>query len=163
MLYFEDLQPGQLFHSPSHTLGEEELTGFARQYDPQYFHTDPQRAADSLFGGLAASGWQTSSLSMRLVTQTELGKMVNGLIGMQIDKMRWPQPTRAGDTLRVSVEILDKRRSGSQPGFGVVKVRWTTRNQRDEVAMQLECSIWAQCRALPRQDQDAPAPAAQTA
>lgn len=100
---------------------------------------------------------------MRLVTQTELGKMANGLIGMQIDKMRWPQPTRAGDTLRVSVEILDKRRSGSQPGFGVVKVRWTTRNQRDEVAMQLECSIWAQCRALPRQDQDAPAPAAQTA
>lgn len=162
MLYFEDLQPGQLFHSPSHTLGEEELTGFARQYDPQYFHTDPQRAADSLFGGLAASGWQTSSLSMRLVTQTELGKMANGLIGMQIDKMRWPQPTRAGDTLRVSVEILDKRRSGSQPGFGVVKVRWTTRNQRDEVAMQLECSIWAQCRALP-QAEEAPHPAAQHA
>lgn len=161
MLYFEDLQAGQLFHSPSHTLSEEELTGFARQYDPQYFHTDPQRAEDSLFGGLAASGWQTSSLSMRLVTQTELGKMANGLIGMQIDKMRWPQPTRAGDVLRVTVEILDKRRSGSQPGFGVVKVRWTTRNQRDEVAMQLECSIWAQCRA--QLQSDAPAPAAQTA
>lgn len=95
MLYFEDLKAGQLFHSPTHVLSEEELIGFARQYDPQHFHTNPQSAADSLFGGLAASGWQTSSLSMRLVTQTELGKMANGLIGMQIDKMRWPQPTRA--------------------------------------------------------------------
>ncbi|MCP1291031.1 MULTISPECIES: MaoC family dehydratase [unclassified Chromobacterium] len=162
MLYFEDLKAGQLFHSPTHVLSEDELIGFARQYDPQYFHTDPQRAADSLFGGLAASGWQTSSLSMRLVTQTELGKMANGLIGMQIDKMRWPQPTRAGDALRVTVEVLDKRRSNSQPGFGVVKVRWTTVNQRDEVAMQLECSIWAQCRTQP-QAEEAPHPAAQHA
>ncbi|UGA37397.1 hypothetical protein JOS77_25720 [Chromobacterium haemolyticum] len=98
---------------------------------------------------------------MRLVTQTELGKMANGLIGMQIDKMRWPQPTRAGDALRVAVEVLDKRRSNSQPGFGVVKVRWTTLNQRDEVAMQLECSIWAQCRAQPQED--APRPTTQHA
>ncbi len=146
MLYFEDLQPGQRFLSPSHTLSEEEIIAFARQFDPQPFHTDPVAAQDSFFNGLAASGWHTSSLSMRLVEGSELGQAANGLIGMQIDQMRWPQPTRPGDTLQVEVEVLDKRRSGSQPGFGVVKVAWTTRNQRGETAMRLECAIWLQCR-----------------
>ncbi|PRP70417.1 dehydratase [Chromobacterium amazonense] len=147
MLYFEDLQLGQRFFSASHTLSEAEIIAFARQFDPQPFHTDPEAAKQTFFNGLAASGWHTSSLTMRLVAESELGKAANGLIGMQIDKMRWPQPTRAGDTLQVEVEVLDKRRSGSQPGFGVVKVKWTTRNQDDAVAMQLECAIWLQCRS----------------
>ncbi|OBU84789.1 MaoC family dehydratase [Chromobacterium subtsugae] len=146
MIYFEDLQPGQRFLSPTHTLSEAEIIAFARQFDPQPFHIDPAAAKDSFFNGLAASGWHTSSLSMRLVEGSALGQAANGLIGMQIDQMRWPQPTRPGDTLQVEVEVLDKRRSGSQPGFGVVKVRWQTRNQRGETAMQLECAIWLQCR-----------------
>ncbi|POZ63454.1 MaoC family dehydratase [Chromobacterium alticapitis] len=147
MLYFEDLQLGQRFFSASYTLPEDEIIAFARQFDPQPFHTDPEAAKQTFFNGLAASGWHTSSLTMRLVAESELGKAANGLIGMQIDKMRWPQPTRAGDTLQVEVEVLEKRRSGSQPGFGVVKVKWTTRNQDDAVAMQLECAIWLKCRA----------------
>ncbi|UTH73416.1 MaoC family dehydratase [Chromobacterium sp. IIBBL 290-4] len=147
MLYFEDLQPGQRFLSGAHTLSEAEIIAFARQFDPQPFHTDPEAAKQTFFQGLAASGWHTSSLSMRLVEQTELGQAANGLIGMQIDQMRWPQPTRPGDSLHVEVEVLDKRRSGSQPGFGVVKVKWTTRNQNGGIAMQLECAIWMQCRA----------------
>ncbi|MCD4505255.1 MaoC family dehydratase [Chromobacterium piscinae] len=147
MLYFEDLQTGQRFLSDSHTLSEEEIISFARQFDPQPFHTDPEAARQTFFNGLAASGWHTSSLSMRLVAKSALGRAANGLIGMQIDKMRWPQPSRPGDTLQVEVEVLDKRRSGSQPGFGVVKVNWTTRNQRGEIAMQLECAIWLQCRS----------------
>ncbi|AUH50550.1 dehydratase [Chromobacterium sp. ATCC 53434] len=146
MLYFEDLQVGQRFLSPSHTLSEDEIVRYARQFDPQPFHTDPQAAEHSFFNGLAASGWHTSSLSMRLVTESELGQAANGLIGMQVEHMRWPRPTRPGDTLQVEVEILDMRRSGSQPGFGVVKVRWTTRNQRGETAMQLESALWLQCR-----------------
>ncbi|MBM2884254.1 MaoC family dehydratase [Chromobacterium phragmitis] len=147
MLYFEDLQLGQRFFSAEHTLSEAEIIAFARQFDPQPFHTDPEAAKQTFFNGLAASGWHTSSLTMRLVAESELGKAANGLIGMKIDKMRWPQPTRPGDTLQVEVEVLDKRRSGSQPGFGVVKVKWTTRNQDDAVAMQLECAIWLQCRS----------------
>ncbi|MFK7089997.1 MaoC family dehydratase [Chromobacterium violaceum] len=147
MLYFEDLRPGQLFLSAEHTLSEQEIIAFARQFDPQPFHTDPEAACQTFFNGLAASGWHTSSLSMRLVAESELGRAANGLIGMQIDKMRWPQPSRPGDTLQVEVEVLDKRRSSSQPGFGVVKVSWTTRNQRGETAMQLECAIWLQCRS----------------
>ncbi|ERE05271.1 MaoC family dehydratase [Pseudogulbenkiania ferrooxidans] len=147
MLYFEDLQTGQRFLSDSHTLSKEEIVSFARQFDPQPFHTDPEAARQTFFNGLAASGWHTSSLSMRLVAESALGRAANGLIGMQIDKMRWPQPSRPGDTLQVEVEVLDKRRSSSQPGFGVVKVSWTTRNQRGETAMQLECAIWLQCRS----------------
>ncbi|AVG17821.1 dehydratase [Chromobacterium vaccinii] len=147
MLYFEDLQTGQRFLSDSHTLSKEEIVSFARQFDPQPFHTDPEAARQTFFNGLAASGWHTSSLSMRLVAESALGLAANGLIGMQIDKMRWPQPSRPGDTLQVEVEVLDKRRSSSQPGFGVVKVSWTTRNQRGETAMQLECAIWLQCRS----------------
>lgn len=144
--YLEDFTAGQVIEAGHRTVTEAEILDFARQFDPQPFHTDPVAAQGSFFNGLAASGWHTSSLSMRLVEGSELGQAANGLIGMQIDQMRWPQPTRPGDTLQVVVEVLDKRRSGSQPGFGVVKVAWTTRNQRGETAMRLECAIWLQCR-----------------
>ncbi|PXX48299.1 MULTISPECIES: MaoC family dehydratase [Aquitalea] len=146
MLYFEDLTPGRLFHTASHTLTQDEIIQFARQFDPQPFHTDPVAAKASVFDGLAASGWHTSSLTMRLITASELKEVANGLIGMGIKDMRWPQPTRAGDTLRAEIEVLTGKRSTSQPGFGVVQLRWTTRNQRDEIAMQLETAIWVACR-----------------
>ena len=142
-LYYEDLEPGRCFESRVHELTEEELIGFARQYDPQFFHTDPEAARDSVFNGLAASGWHTCALSMRLITDSPLGRVANGLVGMQIDSLHWPVPTRAGDTLRVEVEVLERRVSSSQPKFGVVRLRWTTRNQRNEIAMQLENAIWA--------------------
>ncbi len=146
MLYFEDLTPGRLFHTASHTLTQDEIIQFARQFDPQPFHTDPEAAKTSVFDGLAASGWHTSSLTMRLITASELKEVANGLIGMGIKDMRWPQPTRPGDTLRAEIEVLTGKRSSSQPGFGVVQLRWTTRNQRDEIAMQLETAIWVACR-----------------
>ena len=146
MLFLEDLTPGRRFETGSHTLTEEELLAFAHQFDPQFFHTDHDAAKNSVFDGLAASGWHTSSLSMRLVAQSELGTVANGLVGMDIISMRWPRPTRAGDTLTVCVEVLENRRSNSQPGFGIVTVRWTTTNQRQEIAMQLENRIWVQAR-----------------
>ncbi|BAK76538.1 MaoC domain protein dehydratase [Pseudogulbenkiania sp. NH8B] len=146
MLFLEDLIPGRRFETSSHTLTEEELLAFAHQFDPQFFHTDHEAAKNSVFDGLAASGWHTSSLSMRLVALSELGTVANGLVGMDIISMRWPRPTRAGDTLTVCVEVLENRRSNSQPGFGIVTVRWTTTNQRQEIAMQLENRIWVQAR-----------------
>ncbi|SMF45489.1 MaoC family dehydratase [Pseudogulbenkiania subflava] len=146
MLFLEDLTLGRRFETGSHTLTEAELLAFAHQFDPQFFHTDHEAAKNSVFDGLAASGWHTSSLSMRLVALSELGTVANGLVGMDIISMRWPRPTRAGDTLTVCVEVLENRRSNSQPGFGIVTVRWTTTNQRQEIAMQLENRIWVQAR-----------------
>lgn len=149
MLYLEDLTPGRRFETASHTLTEEELLAFAHQFDPQFFHTDHEAAKNSVFAGLAASGWHTSSLSMRLVAQSELGRVANGLVGLDVSVMRWPRPTRAGDILTVCVEVLESRRSNSQPGFGIVTVRWTTTNQRQEIAMQMENRIWVQARGEP--------------
>ena len=142
MLYFEDLTPGRVFETSSHTLSEEEIIAFASQFDPQPFHTDPQAAKSSFFDGLAASGWHTSSLTMRLITASELKNVANGLIGMGIRDMRWPRPTRPGDTLRAKIEVTGQKPSSSQPGFGVVQLRWTTLNQHNEIAMQLETAIW---------------------
>ncbi|BBF85914.1 acyl dehydratase [Aquitalea magnusonii] len=142
MLYFEDLTPGRVFETASHTLSEEEIIAFASQFDPQPFHTDPQAAKSSFFDGLAASGWHTSSLTMRLITASELKNVANGLIGMGIRDMRWPRPTRPGDTLRAKIEVTGQKPSSSQPGFGVVQLRWTTLNQHNEIAMQLETAIW---------------------
>ena len=142
MIYFEDLTPGRVFETASHTLSQEEIIAFAHQFDPQPFHTDPEAAKASVFDGLAASGWHTSCLTMRLVTASELKNVANGLIGMGIKDMRWPQPTRAGDTLHASLEVLAQKTSSSKPDFGVVQLRWTTLNQRGEIAMQLETSMW---------------------
>ncbi|RQO75968.1 dehydratase [Aquitalea sp. FJL05] len=145
MLYFEDLTAGRRFHTASHTITQDEIIHFSRQFDPQPFHTDPEAAKASFFNGLAASGWHTSSLTMSLITASELKNVANGLIGMGIKEVRWPQPTRPGDTLRAEIEVLTSKRSSSQPGFGVVQLRWTTRNQHDDIAMQLETSIWVAC------------------
>jgi len=142
MIYYEDLIPGRRFHTASHTISEDEIIQFARQFDPQPFHTDPQAAKASVFDGLAASGWHTSSLTMSLVTSCELKNVANGLIGMGIDKMRWPRPTRPGDTLSAQIEVLEQKASTSQPDFGVVRLRWTTHNQQQQIVMQLETAIW---------------------
>ncbi|WP_293765520.1 MaoC family dehydratase [uncultured Aquitalea sp.] len=146
MLYFEDLTPGRRFSTGSVTVSEADIIGFAQQYDPQPFHTDPEAARHTFFDGLAASGWHTSSLTMRLVVESELSTVANGLIGMGIDKMRWPRPTRPGDTLTAELTVLDQRRSGSRPDFGVVRFSWTTVNQHGETVMALETSIWVACR-----------------
>ena len=145
-MYFEDLTPGRRFITESYHLSQDELIAFAQQFDPQYFHTDPEAASRSVFAGLAASGWHTSCLTMKLVARSELRHIANGLIGMQVDKMRWPAPTRPGDTLTAEIEVLERRRSDSQPGFGVVKLGWVTRNQHKEIAVQMETSIWVQVR-----------------
>jgi acyl dehydratase len=124
MLYFEDLTPGRRFETASHTLTQDEIIAFARQFDPQPFHTDPEAAKASVFDGLAAS-WHTSSLTMRLITASELKNVANGLIGMGIKDMRWPQPTRAGDTLRATIEVLAQKPSSSQPDSAWSNC-WTT-------------------------------------
>ena len=149
MYYFEDFTPGLRLTTHSHTLTEAEIIDFATHYDPQTFHTDPVLAANSVFGGHAASGWHTASASMRLVVDTFAHRVAGGLVGMQIDGLRWPRPTRPNDQLTVTLEVLSTRRSTSQPGFGVVHWSWETHNQHNDTLLTLKNAIWVPARDLP--------------
>ena len=109
----------------------ERIKSFAAEFDPQPFHLDEGSARDSFFKGLAASGWHTAAITMRLLVEGEL-KPAGGIIGAGFDEMRWPRPVRPGDELRVESEILEVRISKSRSDQGVIKVRTTTLNQNDE-------------------------------
>ena len=141
-LYLEDLKPGMTITAGPITVKEDQAIAFAKQFDPQYFHTDPAAAKNSFFDGLAASGWHVAALTMRMLVDSPLAQIANGLIGIEIRKLRWPRPTRPGDALRATVEVLETTPSRSRPGWGTAFLRWTVRNQRDEIAMDLENIIW---------------------
>jgi acyl dehydratase len=141
-LYLEDLHPGQSLTAGPVTVSEADAIAFARQFDPQPFHTDPEAARSSFFQGLALSGWHTAALTMRMLAQSPLSRLANGLIGIEIRHLRWPRPGRPGDTLSVTIEVLETRPSKSRPGFGTALLRWTTRNQHGETLMELENVAW---------------------
>lgn len=130
-LYLEDFSPGQTFTSASVTLDADAIKAYARQFDPQPFHLDEAAAASTLFKGLAASGWHTASITMRLMVDGGL-PIAGGIIGAGTEEIRWPRPTRPGDTLRLATEVLEVRASKSRPDQGLLKVRITTLNQNDE-------------------------------
>jgi acyl dehydratase len=121
----------QRFTSGAHALDEAQIKAFARQFDPQPFHLDEAAAAQSLFGGLAASGWHTAGITMRLQVDGGL-PLAGGLIGAAAE-VSWPRPTRPGDILRVQSEVMAVTPSRSRPERGMVTVRSETLNQRDEV------------------------------
>jgi len=129
--FLEDYAVGQRFGSGRLTVDQEQIKSFASQFDPQPFHLDERAARDTIFQGLAASGWHTAALSMRLLVEGEL-KPAGGIIGMGFDEFRWPRPVRPGDELRVESEVLEVRPSKSRPDQGLIKVRTTTLNQRNE-------------------------------
>lgn len=135
-LHFEDFSAGQSFTAGGYTITKESAIAFAREYDPQYFHIDEEAAKASFFGGLAVSGWQTAAASMRLKVQTDLAKVAGGLIGMGLEKLKWPRPVYPGDTLRVVITITGTRVSNSRPSHGVVQYRVETYNQRDELVLE---------------------------
>jgi acyl dehydratase len=142
MLYLEDLEPGKTLTAGPITVTEEEAIAFARQFDPQPFHTDAEAAKDSMFQGLALSGWHTAALSMKMLVESTLARISNGLVGLEVRHMRWPRPARPGDTLTVTLEVLETKPSKSRPGFGTAIFRWTTRNQRGEAVLELENVAW---------------------
>lgn len=145
-LHFEDLNIGDKFHTASVTVTEAEIIAFAKQYDPQPFHTDPVAATTSMFGRLVASGWHTASLSMGLLVRGEF-QLAGGSIGLGIEKLEWPQPMLPGDTLTVVSEIMEKRPSRSRPDRGLVKIRSTTFNQRNEPVQRMSALQIVLCRA----------------
>jgi acyl dehydratase len=144
-LYFEDFEAGRRFISDrSYKVTAAEIKEFAERYDPQPFHLDEAAGESSFFKGLAASGWLTAAIVMRL--RVESMHVAGGMIGAGVDEMRWTQAVRPGDSLRTEAEILEVRRSGSRPEYGVVKSRTTVFNQRDEVVMRSVVNFLAPVR-----------------
>jgi len=125
--YFEDLAVGQKFASPTLPVAAEAIKAFAAEYDPQPFHLDDAAARRTIFEGLAASGWHTAALTMRLCIASDF-RPAGGILGIG-GELTWPKPVRPGDELRVECEILEMRASRSRPTQGVVKIRVTTLNQ----------------------------------
>src|SRR3954469_1765883 len=135
VFYLDDLKVGQTFRSGTHVIEAAEIKAFARQFDPQPFHLDEEAATHPLFRGLAASGWHTAAITMRLLVDSGL-PVAGGIIGAGGD-IAWPLPTRPGDTLRVESEILEIRPSQSRPDRGTVTARSLTRNQKNEIVQSL--------------------------
>jgi acyl dehydratase len=144
-LYFEDLHPGMKFNSVrNYRVTAEEIKEFAEQYDPQPFHLDEAAGESSFFKGLAASGWLTAAIVMRL--RVESIHIAGGMIGAGVEEMRWMQPVRPGDTLRTEAELLNVRLSASRPAYGVVRSRTLVFNQRDETVMRSVVNFLAPLR-----------------
>jgi acyl dehydratase len=129
--FLEDFAAGQKFGSGRLRVEAERVKRFAAEFDPQPFHMDEQAACGSLFGGLAASGWHTAAMTMRLLVESEL-QPAGGIIGAGFDEFRWPRPVRPGDELHLEIEVLEVRPSRSRPEQGLVKLKTTTLNQKDE-------------------------------
>jgi acyl dehydratase len=146
-LYLEDLQPGMIHRSEGEpvTMDAESIKAFARQFDPQPFHLDEATAAKTFFKGLAASGWHTAAVTMRLLVEGGL-PLAGGIIGAGVEEVRWPRPVRPGDRLRVESEVLEVRPSRSRPEQGIAKVRTTTLNQNDEPVQIMTSNLVVQRR-----------------
>ncbi len=140
-LYFDDLSLGQAFVSGTLAVSEADIIGFASSFDPQPFHTDPAAAAaHRLFRGLAASGWHTAAMSMRLFA-TSGPRLAGGIIGNGIDELRWPKPVRPGDTLTLTSEVVELRAPEQGRNVGWIRMRNTTRNQDGDVVMSLIATL----------------------
>lgn len=136
VLYLEDLAAGQHFAGTTRIRVEERRAkDFAAEFDPQPFHLDEAAASASIFRGLAASGWHTAAMTMRLLLDSEF-RPAGGIVGAGFDELRWPLPVRPGDELHVESEVLEVRPSKSRPDQGMVKLRTTTLNQ-DGKAVQV--------------------------
>ncbi|WP_457094550.1 MaoC family dehydratase [Microvirga sp. P5_D2] len=134
-LFLDDLHVGQTFSSTSHRLDADQIKRFAEEFDPQPFHLDEDAAARSLFAGLAASGWHTAALTMRMLV-TGGAPIAGGLVGAG-GEIAWPKPTRPGDELHVVSVVMEITPSRSKPDRGIVVLRSETHNQRGEVVQVL--------------------------
>jgi len=136
---FSEFQIGMVIKHPPVVIDKESMLAFARQYDPQWFHTDPERAESGRWGGLIASGWQTCSLAMRMAVDCALaGSESFGSPG--VEKIRWLLPVREGDALRLEITVDSVRVSSSRDDLGIVRWSWRMYNQRDEQVLELEAT-----------------------
>jgi acyl dehydratase len=144
-LYFEDFYVGQKMNSQgSAKVTAEEIKEFGQKYDPQPFHLDRAAGESSFFKGLAASGWLTAAIVMRLRVQSIT--VAGGMIGAGVEEMRWTEPVRPGDTLRTEIEVLGVRHSMSRPDYGIVRTRTLAFNQRDQIVLRSTVNFLAPVR-----------------
>lgn len=134
-LFFEDFAAGQVYELGSRTVTEDELVDFARQWDPQPFHVDPEAAKQSVFGGLIASGWQTGAIWMRMYVDAMLGSAARGSPG--IEELRWLAPVRPGDTLSGRLTVLEATPSATKPDRGTIRIRGEMVNQDGVTVMAM--------------------------
>jgi acyl dehydratase len=144
--HFEDFVPGEVSEFGPITIDEADVVAFARRYDPQPVHIDRDAATAGPFGGLIASGWHTASLVMRILVEHYLARGA-ALASPGVDELRWLQPVRPGDVLRVRVTVLEARRSRSKPDRGLVRTRIEALNQDDAVVMSMIAMNLFLCRA----------------
>jgi acyl dehydratase len=147
-LYFEDFHVGQHFDSAgTYTVTAQEIKEFGQKYDPQPFHLDEDAGEGSFFHGLAASGWLTAAIVMRLRVLSI--KVSGGMIGAGAEEMRWTEPVRPGDTLRTEIEVVGVRYAKSRPDYGVVTTTTKCINQRDQVVLRSTVNFLAPLRPKP--------------
>ena len=143
--YFEDYLVGSVHEYGSITVEEDEVTAFAKRFDPQPFHTSPESAKDTIYGGLIASGWHTAGLMMRLFADHFLSKVAS-LGSPGIDELRWKKPVRPGDELSIRVTVLEKRRSRTKPDRGIVHSLIEVMDQNNDVVMSMKAVNIFLCR-----------------
>ena len=136
---FAEIAPGQVIKAGPDTITERQILEFAREFDPQWFHTDPARATASTWQGLIASGWQTCAIAMRMAVTTVLtGSESFGSPGLAY--LKWETPVRPGDELSLVIDVLDKRVATKRPTLGIVRWRWRLFNQQGEPVLDLEAT-----------------------
>ncbi len=143
--YFEDYVAGAVHECGSIAVEQAEMVAFAKRYDPQDFHTDPEAAKQTIYGGLIASGWLTGSLMMRLYTDHYLSHVAS-LGSPGVDELHWLKPVRPGDTLSLRVTVVETNRSHSKPDRGIVHSFIEVLNQRAEVVMSMKAVNFFLCR-----------------
>ena len=136
---FADFHSGQVIEAGPYALSQDELLSFAREWDPQWFHTDPEAAAQGPHGGLIASGWQTCGIAMRLAVAAAL-EGSESFASPGLAYVKWTHPVRAGDALSLRATVLDTRRSASQPTLGILRWRWQLFNQDGTQVLDLEAT-----------------------
>lgn len=143
--YFEDFRPGEVLEFGDYLVTEEEIVEFAKRYDPQPFHVDRQAAAESIYGGLIASGWMTGSIMMRLLVEHFISPL-SSMGSPGADEVRWTRPVRPGDRLKLRVTVIETRRSQSKPDRGIVQVQEEAINQDGETVMSIRGMGLYKCR-----------------
>ena len=146
--YFEDYEPGTVHEFGTIAVEETEILEFGQRFDPQVFHTDPQAAKQTIYGGLIASGWQTASLMMRLFVDHYLSGIAS-LGSPGVDEMRWVKPVRPGDILSLRVTVSQTKRSRSKPDRGVLFSFIEVLNQNHDVVMSMKAVNLLLCRQKP--------------
>ena len=135
-LFFEDFEVGQVIETGTRRLDQEEIIEFGKKYAPVPYHTDPEAAKESSFGGLVAAGYQTAAVTFGLFAQT--GALADSGMGSPgVDSLRWKRPVKAGDTLRVLANVLELSPAEKEGGRDAVRIRYDTLNQQDEIVMTL--------------------------